>query len=75
MMRTIKDTNGQRWDVSVGRESYGMLVLLFSSGTGVRKALMSASTQLEAQHELEAMSETQLCERLAESQPWEQQGW
>lgn len=72
-MRSITDAEGQAWDVEIGRESYGMQVLLFSPqrGGGVRKALMSASTRLEATDELAQASEAHLRGRLEDSVPWE----
>ena len=73
MSRQIVDAEGTAWEVSVGREAYGMQVLLFfpSGGAGIRKAMLAASTGLEAQHELDAMDDAALRERLDASVPWE----
>lgn len=72
MQRSIRDEQGEAWDVMVGRESYGMQVWLFSprSGGEVRKALMESSTRLDAMQELEQVSEEHLRERLGASVPW-----
>lgn len=73
-MRVFIDEQGQSWTASVGRESYGMLVvLLVADGGGeVRKAMLAAETRLEAQQELQEMSEAELNARLQASVPWEQ---
>lgn len=72
-MRYFDDDEGRGWDATVGRESYGMQVIVFCprSGGGVRKTLMASSTRLEAHQELDALSDGELRERLADSQPWE----
>lgn len=72
-MRTLTDDNGITWTATVGRESYGMQVILFfpDGGGGVRKALMASDTRLEAHRELADMDEATLRERLEVSQPWE----
>lgn len=71
-MRTILDADGRRWDVEMGRESYGIQVYLFipQDGGGVRKAMMVADTRLEGERELREAEESALLERLADSQPW-----
>lgn len=72
-MRAFRDDNGQRWDAVVGRESYGIQVLVFlpEGGGEARKAVMASSTRLEAHQELDALTDAQLCEFLGRSQPWE----
>lgn len=77
MIRELIDAEGRRWDVTVGRESYGILVLLFapSCGEGVRKAMLASSTRLEALQELAELSDEELVERLRQSQPWDTEGW
>ncbi len=72
-MRSFEDANGNIWDVSLGRESWGTLVLLFSRRQGdevVRKTMLASETVLEAQGELDALTEAELRERLVRSQPW-----
>lgn len=73
-MRAFLDAQGRSWSASIGRESYGMLVVLLvpEGGDGVRKAMLAAETRLEAQQELQALSESDLRERLEASVPWEQ---
>ncbi|MFO7858744.1 MAG: hypothetical protein R6V11_07465 [Ectothiorhodospiraceae bacterium] len=72
-MRRISDSEGNHWDVVVGRESYGMQVYLFMpvDGGGIRKALMAADTRLDGEQELEAADSSFLQDRLAMSVPWE----
>lgn len=73
-MRKVTDQQGQPWDVTVGRESYGMQVFLFmpQDGSGVRKALMNSDTWLDGERELELIEEAALLERLGVSVPWEE---
>lgn len=72
-MRAFRDRNSRRWDAVVGRESYGIQVLLFlAEGSGeIRKAVMVSITRLDAHRELDALTDTELCERLDRSQPWD----
>lgn len=72
-MRSVKDEQGSEWDVTVGRESWGTFVLLFSRATGgdVRRSVLAAEGMLEAQQELDSLAEDELRERLAAAQPWE----
>jgi len=76
MSRTIRDSRGRHWDIVVGRESYGMQVLLFfpSSGEGVRKKAMEASTRLDAEAELANLSDRELEQRLRDAQAWDDTG-
>lgn len=71
-MRSFEDADGNIWDVSLGRESWGTLVLIFAQrhGDEVRKTMLASETALEAQAELETLAEEELRERLARSQPW-----
>lgn len=57
----------------MGREAYGIHVLLFSpeGGGEVRKAVMASTTRLEAHREFDALSDAELCEHLARSQSWD----
>lgn len=75
-MRTLTDDGGRTWDVTVGRESWGTLVLLFSprDGSGARTSLMRAETAREAETALGEMDEAELRRRLAESKPWGAEG-
>lgn len=73
-MRKVTDEAGLQWDVTVGRESYGMQVFLFMpmDGSGVRKALMTSDTWLDGERELEGVDDSALLERLGVSVPWEE---
>ncbi|HET8700713.1 MAG TPA: hypothetical protein VFL97_03495 [Nitrococcus sp.] len=72
-MRAFHDRSGRRWEAVVGRESYGIQLLLFlpEGGGQARKTVMASTTRLEAYRELDAMSDTELCERLGHSQSWD----
>lgn len=72
-MRVFRDQNGKCWNAVVGRESYGIQVLLFlpEGGGEIRKAVMASSTRLEAHQEFDALSDTELCEHLNRSQSWD----
>lgn len=73
-MRLFTDpATGTRYDVSVGRESYGMQVVLFfpQGGGDVLKAMLAAETRLDAQAELDAFSDEDLRECLDRAIPWE----
>ncbi len=72
-MRSFEDAGGRSWDVTVGRESWGTVVLLFSlrSARDVRVAPLEAETVRDAERELAEMPEDGLRERLAASRPWE----
>jgi len=71
-MRSFVDDAGQRWQVMLGKESWGTLVLLFSrmDGAEARTSVLSAETMLAANAELDAMSDDDLRVRLHESRPW-----
>jgi hypothetical protein len=71
-MREFADADGARWQVTLGRESWGTLVLLFSpmSGNGARTSILSAETMYDASLELDALTDDALRARLRESRPW-----
>jgi hypothetical protein len=71
-MRRFPDPDGQLWEATVGRESWGTFVILFTgpADAGVRKAILGAESMLHAQQELDSLTEQELRERLAASQPW-----
>lgn len=71
-MRTIADSQGRDWDVTVGKESYGTLVLIFAlrPGGDIRRAELQALNALEAERELGAMSDAELREELGRAAPW-----
>ena len=71
-MRTFVDDAGRRWQVVLGKESWGTLVLLFSPADGgdSRTSILTAETSLAANAELDALTDEDLRERLRDSRPW-----
>ncbi|MDB4885014.1 MAG: hypothetical protein JWN79_452 [Gemmatimonadetes bacterium] len=71
-MRTFADAAGARWQVTIGKESWGTLVLVFSpmGAGGVRTSIMQAETMFNANLELDALTDDDLRARLGESRPW-----
>jgi len=71
-VRAFTDDAGRRWQVVLGKESWGTLVLLFSPADGgdTRTSVLAAETSFAANAELDAMSDHQLRERLRDSRPW-----
>lgn len=71
-MRSFVDARGVRWQVTVGKESWGTLVLVFSpDGPGdARTSILHAETTYDANVELDALTDDDLRARLAESRPW-----
>lgn len=63
-MRRFQDRTGVRWDVVLGRESWGTSVALFvpptSSDLDVRQAPLQSAAQDAAMRELEEMDEAAL---------------
>ncbi len=72
-MRSLIDAEGRAWDVTLGRGSWGAVVLLFAPRAegGVRVAPLASETVRDAERELAEMPEEGLREQLAASQPWE----
>jgi len=69
-MRKFTDRDGARWDVVLGRESWGALLALFvpvSGGGAVRQAMLQASAQEVAMQELDTMDDTALQDLLERS--------
>jgi hypothetical protein len=71
IMRTIEDDSGCVWDVAVAAASYGMHYLVFAARGhhDIRQIPMSASTQLDAEQELAALTDEELHTRLAGAAP------
>jgi hypothetical protein len=71
-VRTIVDDAGRRWQVVLGKESWGTLVILFSPADGgdARTSVLSAETMQSASSELDSMTDDELLLRLRESRPW-----
>jgi hypothetical protein len=71
-VRGFTDDAGGHWDVALGKESWGTLVLLFSprGGGEARTSILAAETSLAANAELDALTDDDLRERLRDSRPW-----
>ena len=64
-MRRFEDRTGARWDVVVGRESWGALLALFvpagpPAARNVRQALLNASSYDGAERELSGLNDDAL---------------
>lgn len=71
-MRDFVDERGRRWDVTVGKESWGTLSLLFSRHRGreVRTQTLTEETPMAAERLLGELTDDELRERLTEAVPW-----
>ncbi len=71
-MREFTDEAGRRWQVVLGKESWGTLVLLFSpvAGGDTRTSTLVADTTLAANAELDTLTDDDLRDRLRDSRPW-----
>ena len=71
-MRDFMDALGSRWDVVVGRESYGTFVLLFARRDAPehRRLVLAAETPSAAERELDALTDEELQARLTQAEPW-----
>jgi hypothetical protein len=71
-VRSFTDDAGNRWQVMIGKESWGTLVLLFSpeSGSETRKSVLQSETMFDASAELDALTDEALRARLRDSDPW-----
>jgi hypothetical protein len=71
-VRGFTDEAGRAWDVALGKESWGTLVLLFSprGGGDARTSILAAETAFAANAELDALTDDELRERLRDSRPW-----
>jgi hypothetical protein len=72
-MRRFLDPSGEQWDAAIGRESWGTFVILFTpvAGGAARKAALQSESMLDAQQELDTLSEPDLRARLVASEPWQ----
>ncbi|MBT8397854.1 MAG: hypothetical protein HKO65_00025 [Gemmatimonadetes bacterium] len=62
-MRVFRDDGGNRWDVVVGRESWGTVVAIFVVQEGAeapRETMMKVRSPEEGTRELMAMTEEEL---------------
>lgn len=71
-MRRFSDAEGAGWEVTIGRESWGTFVLLFSprDGGGARKSVLQAESHVAAEQELQGLGDEELRRRLEGSEPW-----
>ena len=71
-MRRFTGGDGREWEVTIGKESWGTLVLLFSPAAGgdVRKAVLQAETSRAAHAELDEMTDDALRTQLDGAGPW-----
>lgn len=71
-MRSFLDDAGNAWQVTLGKESWGTLVLLFTPKPGgeARTSILNAETMFDANAELDALDDAALRERLRDSRPW-----
>jgi hypothetical protein len=70
-VRDLVDEAGRRWDVLVGRESWGTQVVLFSrrDAPETRSLVLAAESAMAAERELDALTDEELRRRLAEATP------
>jgi len=76
-VRTFEDDEGARWDVVVGRESWGAFFAIFvprerdgaDAGGEVRQVMLDADDGNEAGRTLDRMDDDELRELLRESKP------
>jgi hypothetical protein len=71
-VRSFLDDAGRRWEVVLGKASWGTLVLIFSpiEGGDARTSVLAAETSFDANAELDVMTDDTLRERLRDSHPW-----
>jgi hypothetical protein len=76
-VRSFLDDAGRRWEVVLGKASWGTLVLIFSpldgtltAGGDARTSVLTAETSFDANAELDALTDDVLRERLRDSRPW-----
>ena len=71
-MRSFSDSDGRVWQAALGHESHGSMVIIFSrlGSFEVFKSGLDASSRLEAEDEIAALSITKLCNRLRAAEPW-----
>jgi hypothetical protein len=71
-VRSFLDDAGRRWEVVLGKASWGTLVLIFTpmAGGDARTSVLTAETSFDANAELDALTDDALRERLRDSRPW-----
>ncbi len=72
LMRSFTDSSGQAWQAALGHESHGTMVIIFSrlGSFDVFKSGLNAGNRLDAENEIAALSEQDLCTRLQTAEPW-----
>lgn len=71
-MRQMLDAEGRRWDVLVGRESWGSFFAIFvprGGEAGPRQALLRGASNADAVRELDALDDAGLVQLFNESEP------
>lgn len=71
MIRSFRDETGGEWQVTLGRESWGVLVALFVArdGSEVRRTVLRAPSQEEASRDLLEMDDEALADLFRRSEP------
>jgi hypothetical protein len=72
-VRTISDAAGRIWDAVLGKQSFGTLLVLFTPRQGgeSRTSILQSESMLDAERELDGMSDDELLARLHDSVPWQ----
>ncbi|WP_322996852.1 hypothetical protein [Castellaniella sp.] len=72
-MRSFNDASGQQWDAALLDASYGNILLIFSARRGQdnRQLLLAAENQAQAEAQLAAYSDDELCAQLNQAQAWD----
>ena len=72
-MRRFEDAEGRRWEVIVGRASWGAFQLLFvpEGGGETRQVHLEAVSAAEAERALSGLSDEELREHFLDSRPRE----
>lgn len=70
-MRTMIDVEGREWDVTVGRQSYGLALALFlpRDGGQALQAALPVDNWVEAERYLSGLDEAGLSALLAAAEP------
>ncbi len=73
MVREFEDSDGRRWDVALGRASWGAFHALFvpREGSGARQTLLAAEASEDAARILHEADAGTLLELFRRSKPYE----
>jgi hypothetical protein len=71
-VRSFLDEAGRRWEVVLGKASWGTLVLILAptAGGDARTSVLTSETSFDANAELDALTDDDLRARLRDSRPW-----